>query len=206
MIRITRNIRWLGYEGFFINEKPVVYINPYKLAFPDIGDIILVTDNHEEHCSPDDIKWLRKGSTIIVAPGESAVRFQGDIRAVKPGDVISVKGASIEIFPTLRIGQNNEEEYQGVGFNVTFSNGLRIYHTGDTALLPEMHEGMTDILLLPIMKGSIWTISEAAEIVNKIEPKVAIPINWNGKKESARKIDDFKSMCKSDTEILKPKP
>jgi len=203
---LIKNIRWLGHEGFLINEKPITYINPYKLGFPDIGDLVLITNDQDNHCSPDDIKWIRKGSTIIIGPSECAAKFQGDVRSVKPGDTISAKGASIAILPAFKKGKDNKKEYQGVGFNITFSNGLRVYHTGDTALIPEMQSGMTDILLIPIREDLISLTSEAAEIVNKIKPKIAIPMNWDGKKESISEVEGFVSLCNVNVEILKPKP
>ena len=97
MNNLVRNIRWLGYEGVLVNEKPIIYINPYKLAFPDIGDLILYTDNKPEHCSPDDAKWLRKRLNVIAGPADCAGRFQGDVRPVKAGESVSSQRCEIEV-------------------------------------------------------------------------------------------------------------
>ena len=69
-----------------------------------------------------------------------------------------------------------------------------------------MQSGMTDILLIPIREDLISLTSEAAEIVNKIKPKIAIPMNWDGKKESISEVEGFVSLCNVNVEILKPKP
>jgi L-ascorbate metabolism protein UlaG (beta-lactamase superfamily) len=206
MNHLIRNIRWLGYEGILINEKPIVYINPYKLAFPDIGDVILFTDNKPDHCSPDDAKWLRKGSTVIAGPAECAERFQGDVRTIKAGDSVSVKGAGIEVFPVYETKENEKIKASGVGLNLKFANGLRVFHPGDTALIPEMQPGMTDVLIIPVKIDDNYRIEEAAAIVNQINPRLSIPINWDGKKESGPMIEEFKKLCNSEVEVLKPKP
>ena len=203
---LVQNVRWLGYEGILINEKPILYINPYKLAFPDIGDAILFTDNKPDHCSPDDVKWLRKGSTVIVGPMDCAVRFQGDVRTINSGNAVTVKGAIIEVFPVYKNKGNEKELTNGIGLNIKFSGGLRVYHPGDTVLFPEMQPGMTDVLLIPLRVDDLYRLEEAAAIVNHINPRLTIPINWDGKKESNPMIEEFKKMCNSEVEILKPKP
>lgn len=206
MNSLIRNIRWLGYEGVLINEKPIIYINPYKLAFPDIGDLILFTDNKSDHCSPDDAKWLRKGATVIAGPADCAQKFQGDVRIAQAGEPLSVKGAKIEVFPVIEKVEGNEVKTTNVGFNITLSNGLRVFHPGDTMLIPEMQSGMTDILLIPIKIGADYRVEEAARIINQVNPRVSIPINWDGKKESLPVIEALKKLCKSEIEVLKPKP
>lgn len=206
MNSLIRNIRWLGYEGVLINEKPIIYINPYKLAFPDIGDLIMFTDNKSEHCSPDDAKWLRKGSTVIVGPFNCAEKFQGDVRIAKAGESISAKGAKVEVFPTIEKDDGNDVKTTNVGYNITLSNGLKVFHPGDTTLIPEMKDGMTDILLIPIRIGAVNRVEEAAKIINQINPRISIPINWDGKKGSLPVIDELRKLCNSQIEVLKPKP
>jgi len=206
MNHLIRNIRWLGYEGILIKEKPILYINPYKLAFPDIGDAILFTDNKPDHCSPDDAKWLRKGATVIVGPADCAERFQGDVRTIKAGDSISVKGAGIEVFPVFESKGNERAKSDGVGLKIKFSSGLSVFHPGDTAVFPEMQAGMVDVLLIPVIIDDQVRLDEAAAIVNQINPRLTIPINWDGKKDSMGMIEEFKKLCNSDVEIVKPKP
>jgi len=206
MNHLIRNIRWLGYEGILINEKPIVYINPYKLAFPDIGDLILFTDNRPEHCSPDDAKWLRKGSTVIVGPAGCAEKFQGDVRTIKAGDSISVKDAGIDVFPVFESKGFEQTKTDGVGLKIKFSNGFSVFFPGDSAMFPEMQAGMADVLLIPVKIDDQYRLEEAAAIVNQINPRLTIPINWDGKKESVPKIEEFKKICNSEVEVLKPKP
>jgi len=201
---LLANIKWLGHAGFLLGEKPCIYIDPYKLAFPDIGDLILITHNHPRHCDPDEVKWLRKGSTIIVVPQSCASQFHGDIRVVSPGDVLQVKGVSIEILPAYsKINPRHSKETGGVGYIITMPDYLRVYHTGDTSLIPEMIEGMADIVLIPIDKDSCMTVEQAAEAVNIMKPKIAIPMHWQPNKDGMAMAECFCSLCNSQVEILR---
>src|SRR4030066_306522 len=120
-----KNIRWVGHAGFLLNEKAGIYIDPYNLAFPDIGDMVLVTHDHPRHCVPDEIKWLRKGSTVIVVPKNCADKFEGDIRVVKAGDEITVKGVKIEVMPAYtHENPRHPKESGGGGDIITMSDGL----------------------------------------------------------------------------------
>ncbi len=201
-----KNIRWLGHSGFHIKEKPVVYINPYDLAFPEIGELILITQDQKDKCSPDDVKWLRKGSTIIIVPEECQDKFEGDIRLVKAGDVLNVKGAAIEVMPACMISNNQaESEGNGVGYNITFPNGLRIYHTGYTKLTSAMKLGMTDVLLIPFGSALALDSTEVAEIVNTIQPKFVVPMDWDKKNVDECEFEKIKTLINSSLIIQKPK-
>lgn len=201
-----KNIRWLGHSGFYIQEKPVIYIDPYDLAFPEIGDLILVTQNQKEKCSPDDIKWLRKGSTIIILPEDCKDKFEGDIRPVKAGDVINAKGATMQVMPACKkFGSNGKCEANGVGYIITFTSGLRVYHAGSTGLTPEMKPGITDVLLLPFGDAVGLDAAGAAEIASAVQPKVVIPMDWEKNKANASEFETFKTLCDIKLMVLKPK-
>jgi len=200
---LSNNIKWLGMAGFFLDDKPSVYIDPYQLAFPSIGDMVLVTHNHPEHCDPNEIKWLRKGSTVIVCPESCAGKFIGDIRVVKPGDIINVKGAKIEVMPAFTTNSRHPAEAGGVGYIITMSDGTRVYHLGDTGLTPAMKEGIADVLLVPISGANTMNAEQAAEVVNLIKPRVAVPMHWPANKEGKTEAEKFVSLCQVNSEIVK---
>jgi len=201
---LLNKIKWLGHAGFLLDEREGIYIDPYNLGFPNIGDMVLVTHNHPRHCNPDEIKWLRKGSTVIVVPENCADKFQGDIRAVKPGDSISVKGIKIEVTPAYT--PNNPRhliENKGVGYIITLSDGTRVYHTGDTGLIPEMKEGIADVVLIPIGGENTMDAAQAAAAVDVMKPKIAVPMHWAPDKAGKAEAERFCSLCTTETAILK---
>jgi L-ascorbate metabolism protein UlaG (beta-lactamase superfamily) len=204
---ILESVRWLGHAGFMLKGKRVVYIDPYQLQSPEVGDLVLITHDHYDHCSPDDVKWLRKGSTVIVAPKSCADKFQGDVRTVKPGDTLTIKGVAIEAVPAYNVDkQFHTREAQGVGYIVTTVEGIRVYHAGDTDLIPEMEQIEADVALLPVGGSYTMDAEEAARAANLIKPKLAVPMHWGAIVGSRKDAERFKELCEVRVKILKPEP
>ena len=59
------------------------------------------------------------------------------------------------------------------------SAGERLYHSGDTDVIPEM-DSVTgvDVALLPVSGVYVMTAQEAAEAARRIQPRVAVPMHW----------------------------
>ena len=68
------------------------------------------------------------------------------------------------------------KEAGNVGFVIAVE-GQRIYHAGDTDVIPEMEAIETDIALLPVSGTYVMTAEEAVEAAALIKPKVAIPMH-----------------------------
>jgi L-ascorbate metabolism protein UlaG (beta-lactamase superfamily) len=204
---IVQSIRWLGHAGFMIRGKRIIYIDPYQLEFPDVGDMILITHDDPEHCSPEDVKWLRKGATVIVAPEACVSKFKGDVRAVTPGDTLTISGVTVEVVPAYNPDKEfHSKEAGGVGYIVTTVEGLRIYHAGDTGLIPEMEEVQADVALLPVGGTQTMDAVEAAKAANWIKPRLAIPMHWGSLVGSREDAEEFRDLCQVEVRILKPEP
>lgn len=204
---LIKNIRWLGYAGIFIKEKPSVYIDPFNLAFPDIADLILITTNDEHHCAPDEVKWLRKGATVIIAPEKSADLFQGgEIHPAVPGGKHLIKGLEVEVWPAII--KNDEDDLSsevGIGYVLTFPSGLRIYHCGHSNMLPSPGPELIDVLLLPVGEHSGVDLLEMPVLINSIKPKVTIPIHWEKEEISKKDFDSIQNSCESEIHVIKAK-
>lgn len=50
------NIHWLGHDTFKIEGEKVIYTDPFQIRKGDAADIILITHDHRDHCSPEDVK------------------------------------------------------------------------------------------------------------------------------------------------------
>lgn len=200
-----QDVHWLGHAGFWITGRRVIFIDPYQVKFPpDVGDVILITNSHPDHCSPDDVKWLRKGETVIVVPQSCSDKFKGDIRVVKPGDVLKIKGITIEVVPAYSMKKPPQPgEVEGVGYVITTVEGMRIYHAGDTGLIPEMENVRADIALLPVGGGDAMDAVEAAQAANKIKPGVAVPMHWGTVVGTRQDAEKFRDLCEVQVEILK---
>lgn len=133
------HIKWLGHAGFSITAGgKVIFIDPYEIGDCGKADIILITHSHYDHCSVPDINKIKTPSTVFVTEKESAATLSGDVRVVKPGDKISVSGIEIEAVPAYNINKNfHPKKNNWLGFILTIGNN-KIYHAGDTDLIPEM--------------------------------------------------------------------
>jgi L-ascorbate metabolism protein UlaG (beta-lactamase superfamily) len=65
-----------------------------------------------------------------------------------------------------------------VGYELNV-RGERLYHSGDTDVIPEM-DSVTgvDVALLPVSGVYVMTAQEAAEAARRIQPRVAVPMHW----------------------------
>jgi L-ascorbate metabolism protein UlaG (beta-lactamase superfamily) len=180
------NIECLGHASVRVENKVIIYVDPYVLdKNPKKADIILITHEHFDHCAPDKVSEIQKEDTVIVTTPASSQKLSGDIRVVKPGDTLNIKGVYIEVVPAYNIDKFrtpgvpfHPQEDEKLGFIFTI-NEKRIYHAGDTDKIPEMEGMRVDIAMLPI--GGTYTMDEkeAAEAAKIIKPKVVIPIHYN---------------------------
>lgn len=196
-IPIIENLKWLGHDGFAITTGDLtLMIDPFKVESDLKADIILVTHAHYDHCSPEDIARLAKPTTVIVTEPESAEKVREickDVRVLAPGENLSVSGIAIETHPAYNTNKDFHPKAKNwIGFIVTV-DGTRIYHAGDTDLIPEMDDLSVDIALLPVSGTYVMTADEAVEAARKIMPKIAIPMHYDsivGTTEDARAFKD----------------
>jgi len=187
------NIHWLGHDTFKIVGENVIYTDPFKIKKKDSADIVLITHEHRDHCSPEDVKKLQSPDTVVVAPADCAVKLSGDVRTVKPGDKINVKGVEIEAVPSYNTNKKfHPKSNSWVGYIFTVK-GERIYLAGDTDFIPEMKNYKADIALLPVSGTYVMTAEEAVNAALAIRPKIAVPMHYNsivGTKDDAKRFAD----------------
>jgi L-ascorbate metabolism protein UlaG (beta-lactamase superfamily) len=204
---MLENIHWLGQSAFYIvgTAGTIIYFDPAKInsGLPK-ADIILISHDHYDHCSAEDLEKILKPGTVIYGPHSVARKLAAyQIKILKSGEKTSFKDIAIEAVCAYNTNKEFHPKSAGnLGFIVTIDN-TRIYHAGDTDLIPEMKEIKADIALLPA--GGTYTMNakEAAEAANLINPGLAIPMHLLDSRGSARETDDFKKLCKVKVKILK---
>ena len=208
-------ISWLGHDSFRIQNGKTIIIDPFKLqSSPGKADILLVSHEHFDHLSIDDIKKVINESTTVVTIPSVKKELSGlkvkEIRTVEPGDKLKIGDVSIEIVPAYNLNKFREpgkvfhpKEDGKAGFVIGIK-GVRIYHAGDTDLVPEMKGLKPDIALLPVSGTYVMTPEEAAQATKMIEPKLVIPMHYGAIVGSEQDAHRFKQLVTIEVQILKP--
>lgn len=201
-------IEWLGNSGFRISNGKVIYIDPYKIDKREAADIILITHGHSDHCSIEDIQKITTFNTVILVTPDCMSIIAGrvepkEVKLVKPNQYLEVLGVPIETVPAYNIGKMfHRKSNEWVGYKIRF-NHTTIYHAGDTDMIPEMDNLRAEVAMVPVSGIFVMTAEEAAEAINKIKPKIAIPMHYGavvGTKEDALRFE--KLVKESRVEIM----
>ena len=171
-------VKRLGHDSFRIEGTKTIYFDPFEIKGNVPADIILVTHDHYDHLSPNDIKKIQNDQTIIITEKISAKKLNGDVRVVKPGDSLMVGDINIKAVPSYNTNKKFHPQNKGyLGFIVEI-DGVKIYHAGDTDVIPEMKDFKTDIALLPVSGTYVMTADEAVEAAKMIQPEIAVPTHY----------------------------
>jgi len=176
-------IEVLTHSSIRISGERRVYVDPFQMAAaPHDGDIVLITHDHYDHYSPEDLAKVLKEDTILVVPASMAAKVKdvpGErLVALAAGETKTVDGVSIEAVPAYNVGKAFHPRANGwLGYILTM-NGLRYYIAGDTDWNDDNNTVACDVALVPI--GGTYTMDarEAADFVNHLKPRAAVPTHY----------------------------
>ena len=96
-------LHWLGHDTFRLDGPQVIYFDPWMLqGQPPAADLILVSHEHHDHCSPEDVEKVRGPSTVVVASAGAASKLPGALTA-RPGDALAAAGVRVEAVPAYNV-------------------------------------------------------------------------------------------------------
>lgn len=195
-------------------EKQVIYIDPttkgtgLKKDHFEPADLILVTHGHQDHFDKDLLKKIRKLGSPVIAP----LNLQKEMKGIPMWDLsegqfmkMADGSATIWAVPAYNVkrfkspGNPFHPKGYGLGYIIKIDD-KKIYHAGDTDLIPEM-EKITDIDVALLPSGDTYTMDnmEAAEAAILIKPKVAIPMHL---KDSNPEVFKNEVEAKSSTKVV----
>jgi L-ascorbate metabolism protein UlaG (beta-lactamase superfamily) len=211
---LLEEVEWLGHSGFrIVVGKAAIYIDPYRIAGDEPkADLILITHQHYDHFSIQDLERVRKETTQVIAPPAVAERLEGNVHSLRAGDVseTDIYAVDVRAVPAYNTSKRDGEgrpfhprEAGCLGYELNV-RGNRIYHAGDTDVIPEMDWVVgADVALLPVSGVHVMTALEAAEAARRIQPTVAVPMHWGGHIGSEEDAQAFADAAPVDVVIMR---
>ena len=182
---MLENVEVLCHSSIKINKEKVIYIDPFKIEknYND-ADIVFITHDHYDHYSEEDIDKVINENTIIIIPEELLTKLlrkginKNAIITVEPNKEYVVKGIKFKTIPAYNTNKTfHPKENDWVGYIITL-DGIRYYIAGDTDITEENRKVKCDVAFVPVGGTYTMNYSEAAELVNIIKPKIAVPIHY----------------------------
>lgn len=182
---MLENIEVLYHSSIRINKEKTIYIDPFKIDrnYND-ADIVFITHDHYDHYSEEDIDKVINENTTIIIPDELLTKLlrkginKNAIITVEPNKNYMVQGIKFETISAYNTNKTFHPKENGwVGY-IIIINGIRYYIAGDTDITEENKQVKCDVAFVPVGGTYTMDFKEAAQLINEIKPKIAIPIHY----------------------------
>ena len=195
---MLENIEVLYHISIRINKEKTIYIDPFKIDrnYND-ADIVFITHDHYDHYSEEDIDKVINENTTIIIPEELLTKLlkkginKNAIITVEPNEKYVVQGIKFETIPAYNTNKTFHPKKNGwVGY-IIIINGIRYYIAGDTDITEENKKVKCDVAFVPVGGTYTMDFKEAANLINEIKPKIAIPIHYGSVVGTEQDAIDF---------------
>lgn len=184
---ILQKLHWLGHDSFRLDGPPVIYFDPWKIkSGSPVADLILVSHDHYDHCSTDDVRMVQGANTVILGNPSAAAQIPG-AKVICPGENLSIGEISVTAIASYNLNKFRSHgnpfhprAAQNNGYLISIGDE-RLYHAGDTDHIPEMQGLQCDVALLPVSGTYVMTPEEAAAAAQTIKPCLAVPMHYGDK-------------------------
>ena len=192
------NIEVLYHSSIKINKEKTIYIDPFKIDknYND-ADMIFITHDHYDHYSEEDIDKVKKANSIFIVPENLLKKLikkginDENIITLAPEDIEIIDGIKIEAIHSYNIDKPfHPKEKNWLGYIIEI-DGVRYYISGDTDITRENKKVKCDVAFVPVGGTYTMNFSEAAQLVNIIKPKIAVPIHYGSIVGTKQDATDF---------------
>ncbi|HLL86991.1 MAG TPA: MBL fold metallo-hydrolase, partial [Thermoleophilaceae bacterium] len=214
-------LEWLGHSSFRLRahggdggRAATIYIDPYRVTDGPPADLILITHGHYDHFSPRDVERLAQERTWLVAPAAVTERLGGRVMSISPGETIEpegMRGVEVRAVAAYNTSKRDAEgrlfhppDAGWVGYELNVW-GERLYHAGDTDVIPEMDSvAGCDVALLPVSGTYVMTAAEAAEAARRIAAGIVVPMHWGEHIGERADAEQLARLAPAEVRILAP--
>ena len=195
---MLENIEVLYHSSIRISKNKVIYIDPFKIDknYND-ADIVFITHDHFDHYSEEDIDKVINENTTIIIPKELLTKIlrkginKNAVITVKSNKEYMVQGIKFETIPAYNTNKTfHPKENNWVGYIITL-DGIRYYIAGDTDITEENRKVKCDVAFVPVGGTYTMNFKEAAQLINEIQPKIAVPIHYGSVVGTKQDATDF---------------
>lgn len=128
--------------------------------------------------------------------------LRGDVRTIKPGETITIGDVRVKAVPAYNTSKPNHPKEAGhVGYVVQMDD-RKVYHAGDTDVIPEMADIGCDVALLPVGGTYTMTAEEAIEALEMIHPEFAVPMHYGDVVGGADAAEAFRRGAPEGVEVV----
>ena len=195
---MIEDIEVLYHSSIRISKNKIIYIDPFKIDknYND-ADIVFITHDHFDHYSEEDIDKVINENTTIIIPEEMLTKIlrkginKNAVITVESNKEYMVQGIKFETIPAYNTNKTfHPKENYWVGYIITL-DGIRYYIAGDTDITEENRKVKCDVAFVPVGGTYTMDFKEAAQLINEIQPKIAIPIHYGSVVGTNQDATDF---------------
>ena len=204
---MVNNIYINEHSSIKIIDKKVIYFDPFRIKEnKHDADLIFITHSHFDHYSKEDIEKILNKNTILISP----LSMKNEVNAIYENIVYfdvdeekNIEGYKVKAVPSYNVNKPmHPKENKWLGYIIEINN-QQIYVCGDTDYNEGNEKIRCDIILIPV--GGTYTMNamEAANLVNKIEPKIAIPTHYGTLVGEKNHGDEFEKYVNKNIKVVK---
>ena len=195
---MIEDIEVLYHSSIRISKNKIIYIDPFKIDknYND-ADIVFITHDHFDHYSEEYIDKVINENTTIIIPKELLTKILGKginknaVITVESNKEYMVQGIKFETIPAYNTNKTfHPKENDWVGYIITL-DGIRYYIAGDTDITEENRKVKCDVAFVPVGGTYTMDFKEAAQLINEIQPKIAVPIHYGSVVGTKQDATDF---------------